>query len=690
MRNFRASLLCVFLLALWSGAAGAADSPHRSTTLMGQVGLNNVPSARMDQAGTVRIGVGTLDPYLHSFINAQITDWMNVGIRQSAEKSSLLSNPHWLYPGLDLKFTLNREGRYDPEIALGFLSASGHKQTASEYIALSKRYNNFDFTLGMGWGRLAGDGHIRNPMRRISSHFGDNRTFTNGESNSAHDWFTGEDAGFFGGVEYHTPLKNLSLKADWGSNPYGVEADTINGYDKPADWSLSLNYAPLSWVDAMVGIQGTDKVMARLSFQDNVARWLGRPAKSAAPPAIFPRRADSDPEALRDDARDDGIYLGHIRRERDTGLAAHLNLRAHKPLAQQIGHAARLMARHAPPETDTFYITPMRGRIAGKPIRILRRDLEIAITDHQGSPEEIWNNTVFGGIDDKKAKKFPFLLDFNLSLQNDLSLSERDDEYIYRSALVGRARADLPDGYFAGIDLKLNLKDNLKRINDRYNYWYGVRGNVDDFTRRRIYLERAYGGWRGQVLPDVFVSNTAGAVEEMHLANGTEILYRPFGKTWALGAEAWLTYKRVPDDIWGLDRIDSGHLSGHLNFYYEIPDTNITVHAKAGQYLAGDRGATIGVSHEFRNGATLSAFGTATDEADFDLMGGTSHIHSGITLTLPLGNVPYVPSGSDIVTRIAPQGRHTGQFIDNPEPLYRVTEPVSYRGASQSWHRLLD
>jgi len=667
-----------------------AEEPHRTSTLMGQIGLNNMPSARMDPAGTVRIGVSTLDPYVHSFAGVQVTDWLHMGIRQSAQKSSLLSNHDHLYPGVDLKLLLNKEGRYNPAIALGFLSGFGHRQTASEYIALSKRYNAFDFTLGMGWGRLAGDGHIRNPLRRLSSHFDKDRTFSSQITNSAKDWFKGEEVGFFGGIEYHTPLDGLSVKADWGANPAGVEAASLPGYDNPAKWSLAVTYAPVPWADALIGIQGTDKIMARLSLQNNVMDWLVRPYKKTSPPSLLPRGPGTDAKTLRDTARDHDIHIGHLRREGDTSMAAHIYLRPHLPLAQQIGRAGRHMAAHAPPEIEIFHITPLRGKLAGRPIRLLRRDLELAGPPQQITPEEMWHTAEIGMVVEEPAVKFPFLLDFNLSLQNDLGLTEEDSEYLYRSAAIARVRADLPGGYFGGLDLKINIKDNLDRLNNRKPNLDVIRGDVDAYTKRRLYLERAYGGWRREILPDLFVASTAGAIEEMYAGAGIEILYRPFGKTWAIGAESWNLYKRDPSDIWGMDTIGQARPTGHINAYYEIPDTNITAYTKIGRYLGGDLGGTIGINHSFDNGVTLNAYGTLSEESDYDNLGGTTNISGGLTLTLPLGHIPYIPQGSDIETRVTSLGRNAGQIADNPEPLYTVTEPMSYRGASQSWHRLLD
>ena len=41
----------------------------------------------------------------------------------------------------------------------------------AEYIVASKEVGNFDVTLGMGWGRLAGKGDFENPMTWLSDTF---------------------------------------------------------------------------------------------------------------------------------------------------------------------------------------------------------------------------------------------------------------------------------------------------------------------------------------------------------------------------------------------------------------------------------------------------------------------------------------------------------------------------------------
>ena len=111
--------------------------------MAGQLGLNTIPSARMDESGTARIGIGTVDPYIHGFIGFQLAEPFYVSLRQSGETSDILGDPDRLYPGVDFKLRLLEESRYLPDISLGVQSATGHKRMGGEYLVATKRYNDF-------------------------------------------------------------------------------------------------------------------------------------------------------------------------------------------------------------------------------------------------------------------------------------------------------------------------------------------------------------------------------------------------------------------------------------------------------------------------------------------------------------------------------------------------------------------
>ena len=54
---------------------------------------------------------------------------------------------------------------------MGIRDLVGTGVWGAEYIVASKEVAGFDVTLGMGWGRLAGNGDFENPMTWLSDSF---------------------------------------------------------------------------------------------------------------------------------------------------------------------------------------------------------------------------------------------------------------------------------------------------------------------------------------------------------------------------------------------------------------------------------------------------------------------------------------------------------------------------------------
>ncbi len=189
--------------------------------------------------------------------------------------------------------------------------------------------------------------------------------------------------------------------------------------------------------------------------------------------------------------------------------------------------------------------------------------------------------------------------------------------------------------------------------------------------------------------PDLHLTLIGGYFEEMYGGFGGELLYRPFGPRYAVGVEMWEALKREPASPLNLDFNGDHLLTGHINAWYDIPDYDLTLNMKFGRYLAEDIGATFGLEKRFRNGAKLEGSFTITDNADFDLFGGTTHANTGMRLTLPLGGKKYFPQGAALKVRAEPFGRDTGQALQSPLPLYEITEPFSYGHMIRNWDGVL-
>lgn len=268
--------LFTFTLLIGLCIPKAQAEPTRHSTVLGPLGLSIVPNARMDDPGTIRAGISTLDPYMHATLGLQIAKPLYIGIRQSAEVSSLNDDALRLYPGVDMKLRLVAEGAYHPEISLGWLGAVGHKRMAGEYLVASKRFENWDISGGIGWGRYGSAHHIGNPLGTFGSHFKKRCDLDGEEPNGPEDWFTDKDVGLFAGIEYSTPwIEGLSLSAEYGADRYLAEKAAFS-FDAPAPWALGVHYSPQPWINISTALVGGEKIMASLTLQNALSKWPGK------------------------------------------------------------------------------------------------------------------------------------------------------------------------------------------------------------------------------------------------------------------------------------------------------------------------------------------------------------------------------------------------------------------------------
>lgn len=664
-----------------------ANESKRSVNYKGMLGLNTIPSARMDEEGTARIGISANDPYNHAFIGMQIAKPLYVNLRQSMLVSSIGQKPMMVYPGMDLKLRIAEEGRYRPEISFGMNSALGHKRFSSEYFALSKRYYDFDFTAGIAWGRLGSAGHMPNPLAKFGGHFDQDRDYNDEDSASPADWFTGKEIGFFGGVEYFTPVEGLSFKADIGADRSPGERRQFD-FSTGAPWSVGFNYSPEPWFGFGVSAIGTDKVMARLSFQDNfykrkIKSYKDNPAIADKDAGFFDkmwamaqRGGDAEPDM-------------NIGKPVKTGanLTSVLHMNDYQPSTKQIGDAAQKVLSTADKDVSNITIVPVNKGIRGKAITFGRRDLE-KLGDGTASPEEVWQDISFTDSNlPTGRKKFVDKLAFNPELS--FSLGEEETTHLYRTAINFERVKEWHNGFISGAGLKVNIADNLHRL---FKYktidMESVRGDVDAFTWNRVNLDRTFLGWMHTITPSFHVAVTGGYLEEMYAGLGGEVLWRPHDSPFAFGLEGWGAMKRDPLTPLAMGLRGDRTWTGHVNMFYDIPDTDITAFAKVGRFLGGDVGVTGGAETQFENGMKIKGYVTATNSDDRDVFGSDRNVIAGLQLAVPLGSLRFIPEGSEARANIAPIGRDDGQILDKPLSLYEVTEPVSYRHLGRNWQEV--
>ncbi len=704
-----------FLLALEAGSMAHAQP---SPSLTGVIGLNTIPSARMEDSGTVTAGLGTLDPYLHGFLGIQIAEPLHINLRQTGEVSRVNADPDRFYPGIDFKLRLLEESKYAPEIAAYLESAIGHNRMAGEALIASKKYKNFDFTAGMGWGRMGSAAYAKNPLKIMSSHFGRTRDLSADEPNQMHSWFTGEHIGFFGGVEYFTPFEGLSIKADYNADRYSAEQASFD-YHAGAPWSIGASYQAQDWLNISLATQGADKIMARLSLRENLKNWPDHftDRKPLTPMRTY-RTATASTDAMAVSAEKDKIHLyGTTATPRQAH--SYLKLTTDRPMTMQLRDAAIHMTNHAGQDIEELSITPTFMSFVGSTIHLPRREMEKANRKDQSSAEEIWHNTTITAKPpqpcisragdsnyktlntllkplchhDRMVHDKKFIHDYKLELNTEFSLSDEDYGALYRTALVGKMRRSDDFGWLeSGVGFRLNVADNLRHIEDsRLKLSYDVRSDVAEFTKRTVALEELYTGFTHSFRTDLHMVLLGGYLEEMYAGTGGEILYRPLNSRFALGAEGWLSTKRDPDTPLNLGTQSlQNAASGHVNIWYDSPALDLTLHGKIGRYLAGDFGGTLALIKRFRNGINLEAYATATDLSDINIFGNDSHIEHGLRLSLPIGQYRFLPDDTRVNFAAKPFGRNMGQSINSPLPLFEITEPLSQAHLIRHWDKIAE
>src|SRR5699024_9455522 len=227
----------------------------------------------------------------------------------------------YLDKGFAVKFILTDEGRYMPQMAVGFRDLGGTGLFSSEYLVANKRWHNFDFTLGLGWGYLGNKGHIANPLGLISDHFKNRDTGhnSNGGKFNAKQWFTGRPS-FFGGIQYTTPWRPLTLQVEYEG--HDSDKEPLN-YHLKRDFPLNFGarYKLNDNITLSAAYLRGNTLMLGATLGVNFAH-LSQP-KSDPPPVAIKSTDNNQPdpswsavaEQLHDNA---GIDVSRISRQGDS------------------------------------------------------------------------------------------------------------------------------------------------------------------------------------------------------------------------------------------------------------------------------------------------------------------------------------------------------------------------------------
>ena len=155
------------ILALLSAPAHAQGLGGDGTgSDWGGVGLIEMRNARFRADGVVEAGAALRNQRRFWFVGFQALPWLETTFRVSERLNGTTGSGIVTDRSFDLKIRLWDEQEWRPALAVGIQDIAGTGIYAGEYLVASKRFWDFDVTLGMGWGRLGTYADGNNPLTR--------------------------------------------------------------------------------------------------------------------------------------------------------------------------------------------------------------------------------------------------------------------------------------------------------------------------------------------------------------------------------------------------------------------------------------------------------------------------------------------------------------------------------------------
>lgn len=343
---------------------------------------------------------------------------------------------------------------------------------------------------------------------------------------------------------------------------------------------------------------------------------------------------------------------------------------------------------------DTVVVQPAMAGLRGPRLSLLGRDVRLAVTKRQVSPQELWHRGAWneapadapcmGWPKRTWSKSIAQGWHWKAILDNSAGLSDGEPQALYRSRALAEGILVRPYGFTFGAALAMPLATNTRSlvVDDTRA---PVRSDIGHFSTG-IGLERAYASWRFSPVTDFHVGVTGGYLEEMYGGFGAEFVWRPFTSPFWLGADAWKVWRRDPSRAFNARLIDQDHFTGHLRAGYDMPGTRAGVSVAAGRFLGGDNGVSVTYTQDLFETLRIDAGLTWTDRDEDHGFFRNTHLEPTIRATWnPGGNTHYQSRLS-----FRQIGRDGGQALDRPLPLETLTEAFSAREMARAWPHMLD
>ncbi|WP_321837718.1 YjbH domain-containing protein [Pseudomonas kulmbachensis] len=662
----------------------AHAEPRYTQNDFGGVGLLQTPTARMAPAGELSFNANRTDPYSRYSLSLQPLDWLEGTFRYTAISNrkygseALSGSQSYKDKAVDAKARLWQESHWLPEVALGFRDIGGTGLFSSEYFVANKRYKDLDFSLGIAWGYIGNRGDMDNPLGYLDDRF-DTRpaSSTTGDVNTS-SYFRGSPA-LFGGVVYQTPWAPLSLKVEYDGNDYKHEPQNNNQVqDSPIN--IGAVYKLSDSVDLTAGWERGNTALFGITLHTNFVSRKA-PVKSYDPPATpLPPHAPTTPldqvdwaEVSKKLEKNAGYTVERIA-QHDSELMIYGEQSKYFYSAKGVGRASRILDNNANDEIQWFTLVNKRYDMPMEETSVPRATFRNVVNNEQDLVDlhrttEVNRATAHVDKTLYQQKPNPFTYGFGLGYQQ--NLGGPDGFLLYQVSTYAEGQYRFTPNTWASGGVSVNLFNNFDKFKyDSASNLPRVRTDLrqyittSDVTMPALQLNQAR-----KLDQDLYGMVYGGYLEPMYAGVGGELLYRPMGERWSVGAD--LNYVRQRDFDQGFGLRDYRTVTGHITSYTKLP-FDLDAAVSVGRYLARDWGTTIDISREFTNGVKFGGWVTRTTASAEEY--GEGSFDKGIYISIPFDEIMSVSTMSRANIAWAPLTRDGGAMLHRQYSLHTMTD----------------
>ena len=634
----------------------------------GTTGLIDIPTARFDEDGIFAAAASTDERYKQFSLTYQATPWLQGTFRYTGFNDS----GNW-DRNYEFKARLWKEELYLPQVAIGIRDMVGTGVFGSEYIVGSKRFVNTDVTLGVGWGRLAGQGLFANPLRGLNDSFSTrNADIGMGGQFNLDNFFSGTKVGLFGGLSHSFELLPVTAMLEY--NPDQYDRDVAGGGPRPRKpWSVGVTWHAVPGLDLELTLQHWDEVGIgfRSYFESKVELPRRDPdvftssyylSSINLPPQI---NKTSWFDRLLYDVERSGLLLieGTISADGNHAKLVVGNT-SYSVWSDAIGRHTSLADLHLPATVKSIHFVVEEGGHRSLTVVVPRPSA--SFTDNArtmiGQVRLLSGRTL-----DTPQHRTGFVtgkINNTLNIRTKFQLFDPDDPARYQVYADVSSEYALSNHWALRSSIAINLDQNFDESNrqESDSVLPKVRSDVVKYLNRgESGLEKLVVEGRDTIGRSLHYRLFAGYLETMFGGGGGEFLYWPHKSRVAIGAS--VAYVKQRDYDRGIGLLDYSVLTGHVSAYWATPFYNYDVAIHAGRYLAKDLGATFEARRTFRNGWQVGVWASLTD-VPFDKFGEGS-FDKGFYFQVPLDGVFGSRTRSNFATRMRPIQRDGGQRLED-------------------------